>query len=92
MAKNDNKQDTKYGAPADSLASDAYPAITTEPDAKFYAIQDTSEPLDPAMGDVPAGRFQEQVLKTDASSGAEDNHPVENRPPTVSGDGESDQG
>lgn len=81
MAKKAENQEKKYGAPADQLASDAYPAVTNEPDAKFYAVQPTSAELNVNLaGDVPAERFQEQVLKSEAGSKAKASHPDENQP------------
>lgn len=83
MAKDQAKQqDKKYGAPADALASDAYPAITTDPDAKNYVVRPTSEEVSPALGEVPQGRFSEQVAKSEegAGSAGEESHPEENQP------------
>lgn len=51
------------------------------PDAAHYALQPTSEELRPEMGEVPKDRFQEEVLKGNASGDAVDAHPVENQPP-----------
>ncbi len=80
MAKNDQQQEKRYGAPADALASDAYPAVTTEPDAKFYLQRPTSEEVSPALGEVPAGRFSEQVHKEDEGASGEESHPETERP------------
>lgn len=83
MAKDQAKQqqqDKKYGAPADALASDAYPAITTDPDAKNYVVRPTSEEVSPALGEVPKGRFSEQVAKSEEGASGEESHPEENQP------------
>lgn len=75
------KDEQKYGAPADQLASDAYPEREVLPDAKFYAVQPTSYEVNAgAIGDIPADRFQEQVLKSEAGSNAAEVHPDENQP------------
>ena len=81
-------EEKKYGAPANALASDAYPEKTVEPDAKFYAVQPTSYEVNQSVvGEVPADRFQEQVLKSEAGANAVDSHPPENQPqPGVPGD------
>lgn len=51
------------------------------PDAANYVLQPTSEKLNvEVMGDIPPDRFQEEVLKSEAKSGAVDAHPPENQP------------
>ena len=74
------KDDKKYRAPADALSSDAYPAVTTDPDAKNYLIRPTSEEINPALGEVPADRFQEEVHKEAEGASGDEAHPEENRP------------
>jgi hypothetical protein len=85
MAKNDNSgDDKKFGAPADALSEEAMAASMSapHPDAASYVLQPTSHPIPDSMGDVPEGRFQEEVLKgsDDAKSEAVDAHPAENQP------------
>lgn len=82
MAAKDDKANTQRTVPDDASAANAYPERTSAPaDASEYAIQPTSADVSTAaLGDVPDTRFQEQVLKSDAASSAEDSHPVENRP------------
>jgi hypothetical protein len=86
MAKNDQNQgdEKKFGAPADQLSEEAYADSLSapHPDAANYVLQPTSYPIPEPMGDVPEGRFQEEVLKgsDDEKSGAVDAHPAENQP------------
>ncbi len=85
MAKDDKQnQEKRYGAPADCLASDAYPAVTTDPDAKNYV----QVPRTDLPGNVPEGRFMVQLHKDElkdydgpVKKGAKmESHPDENRP------------
>lgn len=52
------------------------------PDVKHYVNQPTSARIPAVMGNVPEGRFQEQVVKgsDEAKADAVDAHPVENQP------------
>lgn len=83
MAKKDNDEQ-KFGAPADQLAEEAYVAGTSapHPDAANYVLQPTSAEIPAAMGNVPDGRFLEEVLKgsDEAKGDAVDAHPAENQP------------
>lgn len=75
MAKKD-EQNTAADAPVEEFVVPA-----PHPDAAAYVLQPTSEKLNiDVVGDVPPERFQEQVLKSDAKSGAVDSHPEENQP------------
>jgi hypothetical protein len=86
MAKNEQNQgeDKKFGAPADQLSEEAMAQAQSapHPDAANYVLQPTSHPIPDSMGDVPEGRFQEEVLKgsDEEKSGAVDAHPAENQP------------
>lgn len=82
MAK--KEEDKKFGAPADSLAEEAYASASSapHPDAANYVLQETSAEIPAYMGNVPEGRFLEEALKgsDEAKSGAVDAHPEENQP------------
>ena len=85
MAKNEGNAEKKYGAPADALASDVYPASPgPSPDAKDYVL------VTRYHGD--GLRIEEQVLKSDLendeaysdvsleSDNVVEAHPAANRP------------
>jgi hypothetical protein len=78
MAEKENKQASEPKVNTEQVAASAHP------DAAFYVLQPTSQPIPEHMGDVPEGRFQEEVLKgseeEDSSTYSNDAHPAENQP------------
>lgn len=83
MAKNDNKdaQASTQEQQAPVVHTDEV-AAAPHPDAAYYVLQPTSAEIPPAMGNVPEGRFMEEVHKDadEAKSSAVEAHPAENQP------------
>lgn len=78
MAKDDQREQQ-----APEAAAEEQLVAAPHPDAAAYVLQPTSATIPEAMGNVPDGRFLEEVLRgsEEENSGASfDAHPEENQP------------
>lgn len=83
MAKNQKSEESTQAQ--EEAAAVVQPA--PNPDASFYVVQPTEYPIPDRLavqGDMPEGRFTEEVLKgsdeENSGTSSEEAHPPENRP------------